>query len=94
MRPFTPKAPTALLPPLPLRLLPGGVPGREFHPLKSSAFSRRTVTPAMLPQGASDHFRHLLCLHCGLTASTQHRTLTLFHDLREAHDSTVQLSMR
>jgi len=49
-RPSTPKAPTASLPPLPLRLLPGGAnqfPGREFHPLKSSAFSRRTVTPTM-----------------------------------------------
>jgi len=34
------KAPTASLPPPPLRLLPGGAnqfPGREFHPLESSA---------------------------------------------------------
>ena len=42
MRPFTPKAPTASLPPLPLRLLPGGAnqfPGGSCDPLKSSAFS-------------------------------------------------------
>src|SRR5260370_1025605 len=42
MRPSTPKAPTASLPSLRLRLLlPGGAnqfPGRELHPLKSSAF--------------------------------------------------------
>jgi hypothetical protein len=41
MRPSTSKAPTASLPPLPIRLLPGGAnqfPGRELHPLKSSAF--------------------------------------------------------
>ena len=39
MRPSTPKAPTASLPLLPLRL-PGGAnqfPGRDLHPLKSSA---------------------------------------------------------
>src|ERR1700675_1068802 len=41
--PCTPKRP-----PLPLRLLGVGakpVPGRELHPLKSSAFSRRTFSP-------------------------------------------------
>ena len=41
MRPFPSKAPTASLPPLPLRLLPGGAnqfPGGTLHPLKSSAF--------------------------------------------------------
>jgi hypothetical protein len=40
-RPSTPKAPTASLPPLSLRLLPGGAnqfPGGELHPLKTSAF--------------------------------------------------------
>ena len=46
MRPSTPEAPTALLPPPPLRLLPGGAiqfPGGFFLPLWTSAFSRRTV---------------------------------------------------
>jgi hypothetical protein len=46
MRPSTPEAPAALLPPPPLRLLPGGAiqfPGGPFIPLWSSAFSRRTV---------------------------------------------------
>jgi hypothetical protein len=41
MRPSTPEAPTALLPPPPLRLLPGGTiqfPGGSFIPLWSSAF--------------------------------------------------------
>src|ERR1700730_13265973 len=41
IRPSTLKAPTASLPLLPFRLLPGGakpVPGRDLHPLKSSAF--------------------------------------------------------
>ena len=39
-RPFTPRAPTALLPPLPPRLLGWSepVPVRQFHPLESSAF--------------------------------------------------------
>jgi hypothetical protein len=44
-RPFTPQAPTASFPPPPLRLLPGGanpVPGRDFHPQSTTAFSRRT----------------------------------------------------
>jgi hypothetical protein len=52
MRPSTPKAPAALLPPPPLRLLPGGAiqfPGESFFSLWTSAFSRRTVT-AMLRQ--------------------------------------------
>ena len=52
MRPFTPKAPAALLPPPPLRLLPGGAnqfPGESFFSLWTSAFSRRTVM-AMLQQ--------------------------------------------
>jgi hypothetical protein len=46
MRPSTPEAPAALLPPPPLRLLPGGAiqfPGGSFVPLWTSAFSRRTV---------------------------------------------------
>src|ERR1035437_1573219 len=46
MRPSTPEAPAALLPPPPLRLLPGGAiqfPGGSYLPLWSSAFSRRTV---------------------------------------------------
>ena len=45
MRPSTPEAPTASFPPPPLRLLPGEanlVPGRDFHPQSTSAFSRRT----------------------------------------------------
>src|SRR5207245_1591562 len=48
--PSTPKAPTASLPLLPLRLLPGGAnsPGRELHPLKSSASSRRTLSPLIV----------------------------------------------
>ena len=40
-----PEAPTVSSPPPPLRLLPGGanpVPGRDFHPQSTSAFSRRT----------------------------------------------------
>jgi hypothetical protein len=46
MRPSTPEAPAALLPPPPLRLLPGGAiqfPGGSFVPLWTSAFSRRTA---------------------------------------------------
>src|SRR5258707_11241713 len=46
LRPSTPEAPAALLPPPPLRLLPGGAiqfPGGSFFPLWTSAFSRRTV---------------------------------------------------
>src|SRR5712691_8939778 len=41
MRPSTPEAPAALLPPPPLRLLPGGAiqfPGGSFIPLWTSAF--------------------------------------------------------
>ena len=52
MRPSTPEAPAALLPPPPLRLLPGGAiqfPGESFFSLWTSAFSRRTVI-AMLQQ--------------------------------------------
>jgi hypothetical protein len=44
--PSTPEARAALLPPPPLRLLPGGAiqfPGGSFTPLWTSAFSRRTV---------------------------------------------------
>ena len=42
--PFSSEASTILLPPSPLRLLPAGttVAGRELHPLKTHAFSRRT----------------------------------------------------
>jgi hypothetical protein len=50
MRPSTPEAPAALLPPPPLRLLPGGAiqfPGGSFLPLWTSAFSRRTVIDSM-----------------------------------------------
>ena len=46
MRPSTSEAPAALLPPPPLRLLPGGAiqfPGESFFSLWTSAFSRRTV---------------------------------------------------
>src|SRR6202795_118956 len=45
MRPSTPKASAASLPPLLLRLLPGGTnqfPGGISLPLRTSAFSRRT----------------------------------------------------
>src|SRR6266481_5955658 len=49
-RPFTPRAPTALLPPLPPRLLPGGAnqfPGGSctVAPAVVQRLSRRTVTP-------------------------------------------------
>ena len=46
LRPSTSEAPAALLPPPPLRLLPGGAiqfPGESFFSLRTSAFSRRTV---------------------------------------------------
>src|SRR5580693_7532443 len=46
-RPFTPRAPTALLPPLPPRLLPGGAnqfPGGSCTAVVQR-LSRRTVTP-------------------------------------------------
>ena len=52
MRPSTSEAPAALLPPPPLRLLPGGAiqfPDESFFSLWTSAFSRRTVI-AMLRQ--------------------------------------------
>src|SRR5450755_3412782 len=52
MRPSTPEASAASLPPPLLRLLPGGAiqfPGGSFLPLWFSAFSRRTVM-AMLRQ--------------------------------------------
>ena len=52
MRPSTSEAPAALLPPPPLRLLPGGAiqfPGESLFSLWTSAFSRRTVI-AMLRQ--------------------------------------------
>jgi hypothetical protein len=51
MRPSTPEAPAALLPPPPLRLLPGGAiqfPGGSFTPLWTSAFSRRTATACLI----------------------------------------------
>jgi hypothetical protein len=47
MRPSTPEASAVLLPPPPLRLLPGGAiqfPGGSSFPLWTSTFSRRTVT--------------------------------------------------
>src|SRR3982750_4519947 len=47
-RPFASKASAASLPPPPLRLLPAGatrVAGRDLHPLKIRAFSRRTQKP-------------------------------------------------
>src|ERR1035437_9927318 len=48
MRPSTPEAPAALLPPPPLRLLPGGAiqfPGGPFIPLWTSAFHGALLTP-------------------------------------------------
>jgi hypothetical protein len=48
MRPSPPKASAASLPPLLLRLLPGGtnqLPGGLSLPLRTSAFSRRTPIP-------------------------------------------------
>src|SRR5260370_12300694 len=48
MRPSTPEAPAALLPPPPLRLLPGGAiqfPGGSFLPLWSSAFHAPLKSP-------------------------------------------------
>ena len=51
-RPSPPEAPTASFPPPPLRLLPGGanpVPGRDFHPQSTSAFSRRTCNRDLSP---------------------------------------------
>ena len=53
MRPSPPKASAASLPPLLLRLLPGGtnqLPGGLSLPLRTSAFSRRTPISA-LPDG-------------------------------------------
>ncbi len=50
MRPSTPEAPTALLPPPPLRLLPGGAiqfPGGPFLPLWSSAFHGALQSPGL-----------------------------------------------
>src|SRR5260370_32918627 len=47
-RPSTPEAPAALLPPPPLRLLPGGAiqfPGGSFLPLWSSAFHGAPLSP-------------------------------------------------
>jgi hypothetical protein len=43
---FTPEASAASLPPRLLQLLPAGakVAGRDLHPLKDSAFARRTLT--------------------------------------------------
>jgi hypothetical protein len=48
-RSFPSKASAALLPPLPLRLLPAGttVAGWDSHPLKIGAFARRTSGAAM-----------------------------------------------
>jgi hypothetical protein len=48
MRPSTPEAPAALLPPPPLRLLPGGAiqfPGGSFIPLWTNAFHGALRTP-------------------------------------------------
>src|SRR5713101_3924008 len=48
MRPSTPEAPAALLPPPPLRLLPGGAiqfPGGSFLPLWFSAFHGAPLAP-------------------------------------------------
>src|SRR5512135_338373 len=49
-RPFPSAASAASLPPPPLRLLPAGttrVAGRDLHPLKIRAFSRRTQKPTL-----------------------------------------------
>src|SRR5580692_4202823 len=59
MRPSTPKASAASLPPLLLRLLPGGTnqfPGGISLPLRISAFSRRTPIAALVRTGGSDAF--------------------------------------
>src|SRR5450759_177420 len=51
MRPSTPEAPAALLPPPPLRLLPGGAiqfPGGPFIPLWTSAFHGALLTPGYI----------------------------------------------
>src|SRR5882762_748267 len=60
-RPFTSKAPTASLPPLPASIATGWsepVPGRDLHPLKSSAFSRRTFSPTILFTSSQLHSFH------------------------------------
>jgi hypothetical protein len=63
MRPSTPEAPTALLPPPPLRLLPGGAiqfPGESYLPLWTSAFSRRTVMGILRQQSQNPVVRRRL----------------------------------
>jgi hypothetical protein len=54
MRPSTPEAPAALLPPPPLRLLPGGAiqfPGGSFSRCGPAPFSRRTRTITVTTHG-------------------------------------------
>ncbi len=71
-RPSTPEAPTASFPPPPLRLLPGGanpVPGRDFHPQSTSAFSRRTrnrdFSTAMVKQPIVERLQSVIP-RCGI----------------------------
>src|SRR5258708_9506214 len=62
MRPSTPEAPAALLPPPPLRLLPGGAiqfPGGSFLPLSSRAFHGALKSPVYNSNVASECFPHL-----------------------------------
>src|SRR6266851_2938929 len=64
MRPSTPEAPTALLPPPPLRLLPGGAiqfPGGPFLPLWSSAFHGALLTPGYVSDRRCDGIRASEC---------------------------------
>src|SRR5438132_7525388 len=53
-RPSTSEAPAASLPPLPLRLLPGGAnqfPGGTFNPRGTSDFTRRTDSRELEREG-------------------------------------------
>src|SRR5216684_7765254 len=62
MQPSTPEAPAVLLPPPPLRLLPGGAiqfPGGSFTPLWTSAFSRRTVIACLHQQSMRSRIRRI-----------------------------------
>jgi len=89
-RPPTPEAPTASFPPPRLRLLPGGakpVPGRDFHPQSTSAFSRRPLLERECYNNHSTIVPHSIMLSIPLAAARSGAQLTMLAEVSRIRTS-------